>query len=105
MPVVKRGPKVTKIIPFGEQVIVAPAKPKDRIGSIVIPEDAQKPQIHGRIVEVGPSVPESYRIGDRVLYGSYAGLELELEDVPGVDPQKILIIPYKQLLAKVSVIE
>jgi co-chaperonin GroES (HSP10) len=103
MPIVKRGPKVAKIIPFGEQVIVAPAKPKDQIGGIIIPEDAQRPQIYGRIVSRGAAVPETYGVGDIVLFSQYAGLELELEDVPGVAPEKVLVVPYKQLLAKVVV--
>lgn len=104
MPVIRKGPKVAKIKPFGENVVVAPTLPKDKTpGGILIPDDAKRPTLHGKIVEIGPGVPEEYRIGDTVLFSQYAGLELDLEDVEGCgDNLKILVIPYKQIIAKVA---
>ena len=103
MPAVRRGPKVAKVKPFGDQVIVAPTKPKDKIGGIILPDEAKRPSLHGRIIDKGPQVPEEYRVGDMVLFSQYAGLELDLEDVEGVgDSLKILLIPYKQILAKIT---
>ena len=56
-------------------------------GGIALPEQAQEEKRTGTVVEVGPGyytqkgklVPNSLKVGDRVLFGSYAGSEIEID--------------------------
>jgi chaperonin GroES len=55
-------------------------------GGIIIPDNsAEKPQEgtvleigHGRLLESGVTVPMIVRVGDRIMFGKYAGTEIKL---------------------------
>ena len=57
-------------------------------GGIVIPDTAKEKPQEGEIVAVGPGKtldsgqlqPVSFNVGDRVLFGKYAGTEVTLDD-------------------------
>jgi len=77
------------IKPASDRVVVqaAPAETKTASG-IYIPETAQEKPQKGTIVAVGPGkyaeltgtlIPMSYKVGDEVLYGKYAGTEITYE--------------------------
>jgi len=75
--------------PGADRVVVeaAPAETKTASG-IYIPETAQEKPQKGTVVAVGPGkkseqtgslIPMSYKVGDVVLYGKYAGTEVTYE--------------------------
>jgi chaperonin GroES len=69
--------------PLGDRVLVeaAPAETKTA-GGIIIPDTAKEKPMRGKIVAVGngkPDEPMTVKAGDTVLYGKYAGTELNIE--------------------------
>ena len=69
--------------PINDRVVVKPA-PADAktAGGIIIPDTAKEKPQRGKIVAVGPGKDGnklSVKKGDTVLYGKYAGQELEYE--------------------------
>lgn len=71
------------IKPIGDRVVVeaAPAEEKTASG-IYIPDTAKEKPSQGTIVAVGSGKPEeplTVKVGDKVLYGKYAGTEITYE--------------------------
>jgi len=72
-----------KIKPIGDRVVVeaAPAETKTASG-IYIPETAQEKPQKGTVVAVGEGKkdePLTVKAGDQVLYGKYAGTDIQIE--------------------------
>ncbi len=68
------------IKPLADRVLVEPAPAEDKTsGGIIIPDTAkEKPQM-GTVIAVGQGTkdnPITVKVGDKVLYGKYAGTEL-----------------------------
>lgn len=84
--------------PLNENVILDlnNEKGEQRTASgIIIPDTAkEKPQI-ARVIAIGNIENPAISIGDSVLFKKYSGTELDYEG------QKLLVIPYADLLAKV----
>lgn len=71
-----------KIKPLADRVLVKPAPAEEKIGSIIIPDTAKEKPLRGSIVAVGHGTKDEEMLlkeGDNVLYGKYAGTEIELE--------------------------
>ena len=71
------------IKPIGDRVVVeaAPAEEKTASG-IIIPDTAKEKPQRGTIVAVGDGKkdePLTVKAGDQVLYGKYAGTEIQIE--------------------------
>lgn len=75
--------------PIGDRILIeaAPAETKTASG-IYIPETAQEKPQRGTVVAVGPGkyaeqtgtlIPVSVKVGDKVLYGKFAGQEFSLD--------------------------
>ena len=71
------------IKPLADRVLVVPAPAEERtIGGIIIPDTAKEKPLQGTIVAVGNGTKDEEMIlkeGDQVLYGKYAGTEIEHE--------------------------
>jgi len=72
-----------KIKPLADRVVIkaAPAEEKTASG-IIIPDTAKEKPQRGTIVAVGPGKkdePMSVKVGDTVLYGKYAGTEINID--------------------------
>jgi chaperonin GroES len=83
--------------PLHDRVIVQPAPAEEKTaGGIIIPDTAkEKPQL-GVVIAVGPGKkdePVTVKKGDKVLYGKYAGTEIQL------DGQELLIMRESDILA------
>lgn len=67
--------------PINDRVVVKPLPADEKTaGGIIIPDTAKEKPQQGEIVAVGPGKEGSalnVNIGDRVLYGKYAGQELK----------------------------
>ena len=78
----------TNIRPLDDRVVVRPLEAEERTaGGIVLPDSAKEKPQQGLIIAAGPGrlldngdrggLPVS--VGDRVLYGKYAGTEVKVE--------------------------
>ncbi|MEQ8625692.1 MAG: co-chaperone GroES [Vicingaceae bacterium] len=69
--------------PIADRVLVEPAAAEEKTaGGIIIPDTAQEKPQKGKIVAVGngkPDEPMTVKAGDTVLYGKYAGTEVNIE--------------------------
>lgn len=69
--------------PLADRVLVEPAAAEEKTaGGIIIPDTAKEKPQRGKVVAVGngkPDEPMTVKVGDMVLYGKYAGTELNVE--------------------------
>ena len=85
------------IKPLADRVLIAPAPAEEKtIGGIIIPDTAKEKPLKGEVVAVGNGTKDEemiVKVGDTVLYGKYAGTELEYEG------EKYLIMRQSDVLA------
>ena len=66
--------------PINDRVVVKPAKAETKTaGGIIIPDTAKEKPQKGEVVAVGPGkedIAMTVKKGDKVLYGKYAGQEM-----------------------------
>ena len=83
------------IRPLADRVLVKPAAAEEKtLGGIIIPDSAKEKPLKGEVVAVGNGTKDEEMVvknGDTVLYGKYAGTEIEL------DGEKYLIMRKKYL--------
>ncbi len=88
------------IKPLADRVLVVPAPAEEKtIGGIIIPDTAKEKPLKGEVVAVGNGTKDEemvVKVGDTVLYGKYAGTELEVEG------NKYLIMRQSDILAIVG---
>ncbi len=69
--------------PINDRVVVKPAPAEEKTkGGLIIPDTAKEKPQRGEVVAVGPGKtdsPMTVSVGDIVLYGKYAGQELQHE--------------------------
>ncbi len=69
------------IKPLADRVLIVPADAETKTASgIIIPDTAKEKPQKGTVVSVGPGTienPITVKVGDSVLYGKYAGTELQ----------------------------
>jgi len=72
-----------KVKPIGDRVVIKPAKAEEKTkGGIIIPDTAKEKPLRGEVVAVGKGKDGNLmtvQVGDFVLYGKYAGQEINLE--------------------------
>lgn len=78
---------MSRFNPLGERIVVTPDAQEEKIGLIYIPEVASEKPVEGTVVSVGPGIrnektgrviPNTLKKGDRILYGKYGGIDLEV---------------------------
>jgi chaperonin GroES len=71
------------ITPLADRVVVEPAAAEEKTaGGIIIPDTAKEKPQKGTVVAVGEGKkdePITVKVGDKVLYGKYAGTELTID--------------------------
>ncbi|MDR2232525.1 MAG: co-chaperone GroES [Tannerella sp.] len=86
-----------KIKPLADRVLVQPASAEEKtVGGIIIPDSAKEKPLKGKVVAVGKGTKDEEMIvkaGDDVLYGKYAGTEIEW------DGESYLIMRQSDILA------
>ena len=89
--------KKINVTPLHDRVIVKADAPETiSKGGIIIPDTAQEKPQRGVIVAAGKGKidePMTVKVGDTVLYGKYAGTEVQIEG------QDLLIMRESDLLA------
>lgn len=72
-----------KIKPLADRVIIQAADAETKTASgIIIPDTAKEKPQQGKVVAVGSGKkdePVTVKVGDSVLYGKYAGTEINIE--------------------------
>ena len=85
------------IKPLADRVLVVPAPAEEKtVAGIIIPDSAKEKPLKGEVVAVGNGTKDEEMVlkkGDEVLYGKYAGTEIEL------DSEKYLIMRQSDILA------
>jgi chaperonin GroES len=77
-----------KFRPLHDRVLLRGIEPqKKTAGGILIPDAAQEKPTEGEVIAVGPGArsedgrihPLDVKVGDRVLFGKWAGIEIKVE--------------------------
>jgi len=79
--------------------LILPAQAEEKVGGIIIPDTAKEKPQRGKVVAVGNGTKDEemiLKVGDEVLYGKYAGTELENEG------EKYLMMRQSDVLAVVE---
>ena len=86
-----------KIKPLADRVLVLPAPAEEKtIVGIIIPVSAKVKPLKGKVIAIGNGTKDEEMVvkpDDTVLYGKYAGTEIEL------DGEKYLIMKQSDILA------
>lgn len=73
------------IKPLADRVLIEPTAAEEvTMGGIIIPDSAKEKPLKGKVLAVGNGTKDEPMIlkeGDEVLYGKYAGTEIEFEGV------------------------
>lgn len=73
------------IKPLADRVLIKPVAAEEKtVGGIIIPDSAKEKPAKGEVVAVGQGTKDEamvLAVGDLVLYGKYAGTEIEHEGV------------------------
>lgn len=88
-----------KIRPLADRVLVKPAPAEEKIGGIIIPDTAKEKPLRGEVVAAGNGTKDEkmeLAAGDVVLYGKYAGTEIEFEG------EKYLMMRQSDVLAVIG---
>ncbi len=75
------------IKPLGDRVLIEIIEEEgERVGSIYVPDTAKEKPQQGKIVAAGEGkrdgkdlIPMTVKVGDKVLYGKYAGTEVKYD--------------------------
>ncbi|MHC5010420.1 MAG: co-chaperone GroES [Planctomycetota bacterium] len=96
---------MTKIVPLNDKVLLERLEAEEKTaGGILLPDTAKEKPTEGRVVAVGEGrltekgerIPPSLKVGDRVLFGSYAGTSVKITGT------EYLIIDEGEVLAVVD---
>ena len=88
------------IKPLADRVLILPAPAEEKtVGGIIIPDTAKEKPLKGEVIAVGHGTKDEemvLKVGDTVLYGKYAGTEIE------VDGEKYLMMRQSDVLAVIG---
>jgi len=78
-----------KMKPLYDRVLIKRIEEKEqKKGTIIIPDTAKEKPMEGKVIAVGAGsvnkegkrTPLEVKVGDRVLFGKYAGTEIKIDD-------------------------
>jgi chaperonin GroES len=93
-----------KFRPLHDRVVVKRIEAEDKTGGgIIIPDTAKEKPSQGEIVAVGPGgrdgtgrvIPIDLKVGDRVLFGKWSGIEVK------IDGAELLILKESDIMGAV----
>lgn len=83
--------------PLADRVLIQPVPAEEvTMAGIIIPDSAKEKPLKGTVLAVGPGTKDEtmeLKKGDTVLYGKYAGTEVE------IDGENVLIMRQNDVLA------
>lgn len=92
------------ITPLNDRVVVIRDEEKEVVkNGLLIPDTAKEKPAEGSVIAVGSGkvvnnafVPLDVNVGDRVAFGKYSGVEMEIDDT------KVLILREEDILVKIT---
>jgi len=78
-----------KVKPLYDRLLIKRVEEKEaKQGGIIIPDTAKEKPMEGKVIAVGTGrvekdgtkIPLQVKVGDRVLFGKYAGTEIKIDD-------------------------
>jgi chaperonin GroES len=89
---------------LADRIAIRPVPADDRYGSLIIPDTAKRKGTEGEVIAVGPGrldddgkrVPLNLKVGDRVMYGRFAGAEVKFEG------EELILIKESEILARLE---
>lgn len=92
------------IKPLGNRVLIKRSKAQATKGGILLPDSAQEKPKEGVVISVGPGKIDEHgvketmqlKVGDRVLFSSYAGTEVKSDD------EEMLILSEDDILGVIA---
>ena len=78
-----------KVKPLYDRLLIKRVEEKEaKHGGIIIPDTAKEKPMEGKVIAVGSGrvekdgkqIPLQVKVGDRVLFGKYAGTEIKIDD-------------------------
>lgn len=93
-----------KIKPLGNRVLIQRSKAQTTKGGILLPDSAQEKPKEGVVIAIGPGKTDEHgnkecmqlKVGDKVLFSSYAGTEVKGDD------EEMLILSEDDILGVLS---
>ena len=94
-----------KLRPLGDRIVVKPLEAEEKTkGGIILPDTAKEKPQEGKVVAVGKgkldesgkAMPMEVKVGDKILYGKYAGNEVT------IDEEEYMILREDDVLAVVE---
>lgn len=94
-----------KVVPLNDNIVVARLEAEDKTaGGLYLPDSAREKPRQGKVIELGDGKilddgkrsPFQVKVGDKVLFSSYAGSEIK------VDGKEYLIMTEDDILAIMS---
>lgn len=94
-----------KVKPLGDKVLVKRLEPQQKTkGGILLPDSAQEKPKEAEVIAVGTGkvndkgerTPISVKVGDKIIFTSYAGTEIK------VDGEDLLIMREEDILAVIE---
>lgn len=75
-----------KVRPLGNRILVKREEPKASKGGILLPDSSKEKPKQGEVIAVGPGKMDDHghlekmqiKVGDKVIFGSYAGTEVKV---------------------------
>jgi chaperonin GroES len=95
-----------QVRPLHDRVVIKRIEEKEVAkGGIIIPDTAKEKPMEGEVIAAGPGKmledgkrsPMDVKIGDRILFGKYAGTEIRLDD------EDYVILREEEILAVLDV--
>ena len=80
---------MSTVRPLEDRILIKPIEPETKTSSgLFLPETAKERPMQGTVVSVGPGLlldngeraPVNVKKGDTVVYGKYAGTEIEIKN-------------------------
>ena len=92
------------ITPLHDRVLVRRLEEKETAkGGIIIPDTAKEKPHEGELIAIGAGkiekghrIPLDVKVGDRILFGKYTGIDINIDD------QEYLILREEEILVKLS---
>jgi len=95
----------TKVKPLYDRVLIKRVENEEKVrGGIIIPDTAKEKPMEGKVIAVGTGklddngkrIPLEVKVGDRILFGKYAGTEIKIDD------EEHIILPEHEILGIVQ---
>ena len=92
-----------RIVPVGERLLVEIEGITDRkVGAIIVPDNAAERMRVAKVIAVGPKCNGDFKMGDRLVYDVFSGVNVHMPRFGIVDDNKFRFLFPSEVIAKVE---